>query len=340
MADADEIIKSGKADFVAMSRALIADPELISLEGKEKEVVPCIKCMRCHDSAVFGHFFQCSVNPTIGIMHHLNTMLQPVTSQKRVAVVGGGPAGMYAALIANKRGHKVTLYDNTDSLGGTLKFAAKVDFKYSLAKFRDYLIYHVKESTIQVILNTQVTEKELKEEGYDAVIIAVGATPLIPNIPGVEQTINAIDSYGQESLMGDRMIIIGGGQVGCETALHLARHGKKVTILDLRDSMAPDASRSHPGDILAQMHSEKNITQITSAMCIEIKMSGAAYKKDNEIFELSASNVILAAGMKPRTKDADRFIGSAPIYFEIGDCVKARTVEMAIREGYFAGINL
>lgn len=342
LTDADEIIASGKADFVAMSRALIADTELIpkSLAGCEEDVVPCIKCMRCHDSTVFGYFFQCSVNPTIGIMHHLNTMVMPVEGRKKVAVVGGGPAGMYAALTSSRRGHDVILYDNTDSLGGTLKFASKVDFKYSLAKFKDYLINQVNNSPVKVRLNTEITPQELQKEGYDAVIVAVGATPIVPPIPGMEYTIIATNSYGMEDSLGDNIVVIGGGQVGCETGLYLARNGKKVTILEMRDDMAPDASKTHRGEILAEMNSEGNLTLITAAKCTEITSNHVVYMKDNDSKMIAADNVILAAGMKSRIAEADAFVGISPIYFTIGDSVKARTVEMAVREGFFAGINL
>lgn len=342
LADADEIIASGKADFVAICRALIADPELItkSIAGKEDDVVPCIKCMRCHDSTVYGHLLQCSVNPTIGIMHHLDSMIIPPQEKKKVAVIGGGPAGMYAALTASKRGHQVTLYEKTGSLGGTLKFATKVNFKYSLAKFRDYLISQVEKSSVEVKLNTGASPDELKNLGYDAVIVAIGAEPLVPPIPGIEHSIFATNTYGNEDILGNNVIIIGGGQVGCETALHLARLGKTVTILEMRDEMAPDASRTHRGDLLAEMNKEKNLIQITSAKCISINPDGIVYEKNNEKFTLSADNVILAAGMKPRTSEADAFAGISDIYRLAGDCVRARTVEAAVREGYFAGINV
>lgn len=340
--EADEIIASGKADFVAISRAFIADPQLIpkSISGHEEDVVPCIKCMRCHDSTVYGHFLQCSVNPTIGIMQHLDSMIVPVTEKKKVAVIGGGPAGMYAALTASRRGHDVTLYEKTDSLGGTLKFATKVEFKYSLAKFKEYLINQVKKSSVKVKLNNNVSPDNIKNEGYDAVIAAVGAEPLVPPISGIEHTIFATNTYGIEDTLGERIIVIGGGQVGCETALHLARIGKKVTILEMRDELAPDASRTHRGDILAEMNKEPNLTQITSAKCTDINVDGVIYEKDNKTFTLSADNVVLAAGMKPRTTEADSFAGISSIYWIIGDCVKARTVETAVREGYFAGINI
>jgi len=340
--DADDIIASGKADFVAMSRSLIADPELIpkSLNGNAADVVPCIKCMRCHDSTVYGHLFQCSVNPTIGIMHHLEHMVVSPQGKKRVAVIGGGPSGMYAALTAAGRGHEVTLYERTNALGGALKFADKAAFKYSLARFKNYLIAQIGNSSVNVCLGTAAGPEVLKEEGYDVVIAAVGAEPLIPPIPGIRDTIYATDTYGMEAKLGNELVVIGGGQVGCETALHLAMSGKKVTMIEMQEALAPDASKTHRDDIIAEMEKESNLTGITAARCTGITSDSVTYEKNNITYNLQADNVILAAGMKPKMEEADSFAATAPVFWETGDCKKARTVEQAVREGYFAGINI
>lgn len=340
--EAEIIIESGKADFIAMSRALIADPDLIpkSLAGNAEDVVPCIKCMRCHDSAVYGHFFQCSVNPNIGLMHRLDIMIKTSTEKKKVAVIGGGPSGMYAALTASKRGHDVTLFEKTESLGGTLKFATMVDFKYSLAKFRDYLISQVEKSSITINLQNDATPEYLSAQGYDAIIASVGAEPIIPPIPGIEHCVLATKSYGAENSLGNTVVVIGGGQVGCETALHLSRLGKDVTILEMRSELAPDASVTHRGDLISEISKETNLKQITSAKCTRVDNDCVVYEKEGESLKLSAESIILAAGMKPKTALSDSFAGITPSYWATGDCVKARTVEMAVREGYFAGINI
>lgn len=342
LADADEIIATGKADFVAMSRALIADPHLIpkSLAGKPEDVVPCIKCMRCHDSAVFGHFFQCSVNPTIGLMQHIDRMVTPASQKKQVAVIGGGPAGMYAALIAHQRGHEVTLFEKTNCLGGALAFADHVSFKYSLASFKEYLIQQIQKTTISIRLDTQATPAMLKQNGFSSVISAVGAEPMIPPIPGIEQAITATDTYGQEQLLGQHITIVGGGQVGCETALHLARQGKHVTIIEMQAELAPDASITHRGDIMAEMAAETNLFSITNARCTDIQADAVSYEQQGQQHQLKTDHTILAAGMQARTAEADQFMAAADDYWAVGDCTQARTVETAVREAYFAGMNV
>lgn len=340
--DAEEIIASGKADFVAMARGLIADPDLIhkSMAGHSDDVVPCIKCMRCHDTAVYGHFFQCSVNPTIGLLHVIDKMVSPAGPSKKVAIIGGGPCGMKAALVAAERGHSVTLYEKTDALGGALKFSDFVSFKYSLAKYKNYLIHQVEKSAVDVKLNTAATPEMLKAEGYDAVIVAIGAEPLTPPIPGLENAKVATSTYGHEDELGDSVIVIGGGQVGCETALHLAKMGKKVSVVEMRDALAPDASPTHRGDLMHEIEVEANFIPVLNARCTGVTAKSVTAEQDGKSVTIEADSVVLAAGMKPKTAEADSFIGAAPEFSEAGDCVKARTVEWATKEAYFAAVNL
>jgi 2,4-dienoyl-CoA reductase-like NADH-dependent reductase (Old Yellow Enzyme family)/thioredoxin reductase len=337
---AEEIIADGKADMVTMARSLIADPLLIKkcVAGHRDDVTPCIKCMRCHDSTVYGHHFQCSVNPTAGLEHSIGHLVQPVEAAKKVAVIGGGPAGMKAALVAAERGHSVTLFEKDSKLGGMLHKAGYFSFKYPVKNYMNWLIAQIEKSSVTVELNTAATAEAVK--GYDAVIVAIGAEPFILPVPGVEQAKIAIDVLGHEETLGDSVIVIGGGQVGCETALHLAKLGKKVTVVEMQSDLAPDASTTGRNELMVEIGKEPNFVPLTGARCLSVTDKSVTYAKDGKEETISADSVVLCAGMKAKAQEADSFFGSADSVTEIGDCVRARTVEWATKEAYYAAINL
>ncbi len=337
---AEEILSSGKADMVTMARALIADPQLVKKcrAGHREDVTPCIKCMRCHDSTVYGHHFQCSVNPTAGLEASIDHLIQPVESIKKVAVIGGGPAGMKAALVAAERGHQVTLYEASEKLGGMLHYAGYFSFKYPVKDYMNWLIAQVEKSAVTVCLNTKATPQTV--EGCDAVIVAVGAEPLILPVPGVEQAHIAIETLGHEDELGDSVILIGGGQVGCETALHFAKLGKKVTVVEMQSALAPDASTTGRNELMTEIDREPNFVPLTGARCLSVTANSVTYEKDGKEETVTADSVVLAAGMRAKTAEADSFFSAAEEVTEVGDCVRARTVEWATKEAYYAAINL
>lgn len=338
--EADEIISSGKADFVSIARGLIADIDLIKkgLEGRSDDVIPCIKCMRCHDSTVYGTHFQCAVNPIAGLESSIEKMETEPEWIKKVAIVGGGPAGMKAALVAADRGHDVTIFEASDSLGGALKFSDYVSFKYPLAIYKNWLIYQVEKNSIRVLLNTKATPKML--DGYDSVIVAIGAEPLILPIPGVEQAKVATSIYGKEETLGKSVVVIGGGQVGCETALHLAKMGIKATVLEMQEELAPDASKTHRDELMVEISNEENFVTLTCAKCKSITATSVTYEKDGKEESVTGDSVILSAGMKSLTQEADSFMNCSLEFSEIGDCVRPRTVEWATKEAFYAANNL
>ncbi len=337
---AERIIEDGKADLVTMARSLIADPELIhkGMAGKTEDVTPCIKCMRCHDSTVYGHHFQCAVNPTAGLEASLNKLVQEPGVCKKVAVIGGGPAGMKAACVAADRGHQVTLFEAEARLGGMLHYAGYFSFKYPVKDYMNWLIGQVNKRPIDVKLGTKATPETV--QGYDAVLVAIGAAPLILPVPGVEQAKIAIETLGHEEELGDSVVLIGGGQVGCETALHYAKLGKKVTVMEMQSELAPDASTTGRNELMTEIAAEPNFIPLTGARCISLTATSVTYEKDGKQETVTADSVVLSAGMKAKTQEADSFIGTALDFAEIGDCVWARTVEYATKEAYYAAVNL
>ncbi len=344
-AGAESVIADGRADFVSIARGFIAEPDLVekAVDGRAADVRPCVKCMRCHDSAVFENRFLCSVNPEIGLEHELCRIVAAPAGKRRVVVVGGGPAGMQAALTARGRGHEVTLVERSGRLGGTLAFAEKVDFKSELRAFKDYLAAQVVAAGVDVRLGVEATPAYLESLAPDCVIAAVGAEPLVPRIAGLDgpNVVMALAAYGAEAGLADEVAVIGGGQVGCETALHLAKLGKKVTILEMQGELAPDASPTHRGELLMQLEEHGSIAITTSARCERVESGGVAYVdgKGGKGF-VKAASVIVAAGMRPRSAEAASFRLAARRFAAVGDCVRPATVEYATRSGYAAAANL
>ncbi|MDF2655849.1 MAG: FAD-dependent oxidoreductase [Bacillota bacterium] len=192
---------------------------------------------------------------------------------------------------------------------------------------------------MEIRLNSNAAPQELT--GYDAVISAVGAEPFIPNIPGIETAIPATNAYGKESELGAHVVVIGGGQVGCETALHLARMGKTVAILEMQETLAPDASATHRDELMVEFEKDADLIQIiASGRCIEVGPKSVTYVKDSKTTTVETDSVILSVGMRPLSALADSFMGITEEYAQAGDCIRARSVEEATREGYYAGINL
>jgi len=340
----EDAIATRKADLISMARGWLADPNLgtKAYEGRGEDVVPCVKCMRCHDSAcIDGITFVCTVNPVMGIEHELPKLEGHAAVKKKVAVVGGGPAGMQAALTAANRGHTVTLFEEKDVLGGQLNFADYAQFKHSLAKYKDYLIYQLGKSPVEVRLGVRATREMLEKGGYEVVIAAIGATPLILPVPGAELATPAPEVYGHEAELQKRVAIIGGGQVGCETALHLAQLGHEVTVLEMQPKILTDASASYRNRLTRNMGYHETLHTITGGRCTGITTEGVTYL-DAEGKEqlLPCESVVMAAGMRPRQAEATALYTPAYRLYTVGDCDKAGNVQKAVRAAFAAAISL
>lgn len=339
--ECEAILAAGKADFVVAARGFIADPEWIhkGLQGRSEDVVPCIACMRCHDSDNYAHHMQCAVNPRCGL-EAVAERIPPTKEQKRVAVIGGGPAGMRAALEAAWCGHQVTLFEQQGQLGGLLQYADYVSFKWPLARYKDWLIAQLRKTAVEVRLNTQASAEDM--DGYDAVIAAVGSVPVVPGrLAGAELAKTAVSVYGHEDTLGCEVVIIGGGQVGLETAVHLQRKGCRVTLIEQFPQLAGDASRTHRDELLTELEKHRDTIQVwTETQCAAIGQGYVTCRKGAESFTINCDSVLLAVGLRACRQEADSFMHSAGTFCEIGDCVRARTVEWCTKEAFYAAINL
>lgn len=337
----ENVIASGKADLIAMARSFICDPEYgrKAYEGRGEDIVPCIRCNKCHKSSIADPWVSvCSVNPVWGLEHRIEKMVAPSPKKLKIAVVGGGPAGMEAALTAAGRGHSVTLYEKNSSLGGQLNHTDVVSFKWPLRDFKDYLVRQINNSSVNVRLNTETTAEILNMGGYDVVLAAIGAEPIIPFIPGVdsEGVVYAVDVYGKEDSLARDVAVIGGGEVGVETGMYLAEMGHRVTLLEMQERLAPEATPVHYYSMFMDaVNGQKNLKCILNARCTGITGNKVAYSIDDNVWhEIKVGNVIIAVGMKSRVDAAMGLSSAGDSFYMIGDCNRVGNVQKAMRSAF------
>ena len=338
--DSETILREGKADMVAMARAFISNPNYGELvhEGRREDIVPCLRCNKCHGRGPADVMLStCSVNPEFGLEQWLPRLVKEPGEAKKVAVIGGGPGGLRTAIYLHDRGHQVTLYEKEATLGGLIRHADNVDFKWTLRDYKNWLIAQVEKRNITVHLNTTATP-ELLGDAYDAVVAAVGAQPAVPSIPGAEgeNVVFAVDALNDHTITGHRVVIIGGGEVGVETGMYLAQQGKEVVVLEMRDTLAADSAWMHFRDqFQAAWESYPNLSFVTNAAAGEIRSDGVVYRdKDGQQHLLAADTVVLSVGMKPRKDEALSFYGCGKRFYMVGDCKKPGTVQHVNRSAY------
>ena len=343
-AAAEDILASGKADAVAMCRTTIADPEWPNKcrKGKEDDITPCIKCFYCLDGEKVARRFGCAVNPTAGRNLRLDALTKPAAESRRVLVIGGGPAGMECAMTAARRGHQVTLCEQSDRLGGQLKYGTHEYFKQGLRDFMNYLIRQVDKAGVEILLNTRAEPEWVEAQGFSVVVAATGASPIIPAIPGADApyVLNAFNYFEKLDSIGKRVVVVGGGLVGCEGGLDLAQtYGKQVTILEMADSVAADAWRTHCIPLLERLDEFTDVR--TGARVTSISEHAVTYAdKEGGSHTVECDSVILAVGTRPNAEEAEKFRFTAGDYVQVGDCVKIQNVYGATHTGYWAALDI
>ena len=343
---ADQAIADGMLDMVAMARAWISNPNYGELlyEDRADDIVPCLRCNKCHGRGKNDIMTTCcSVNPKFGfemVDRYLTTAPKGV---KEIAVIGGGPGGMRTALYLADRGHKVTIYEAEGELGGAIRHADYVPFKWTLRDYKDYLIYQVDKKGIKVVLNTKATP-EMVADRYDAVVAAVGAQPIIPRIPGAdgENVTVATDAIMHKEKIGHQVVVIGGGEVGVETGMFLAQNGHEVTVVEMRDELAADTTVMHYRSMFqAAWEAIPNFHYVLNATAKEITADHVTYTdKEGTDHDLPADSVILSVGMRSKTDEALSFYGTNPGFYMVGDCRKPGTIQTTNRSAYVTANNI
>jgi len=341
---AEEVLGRGDADMVVMGRALLADPAFVNKarEGRFEDIAPCTACgIGCVAGRLQGRDMTCVINPWSG--REGETELVPAANSRKVMVVGAGPAGMEAARVAAQRGHRVTLFEKGPKTGGLFNLAAVPPHKQELTRVTKYLTTQLAKAGVEVRLNTEVTESVVAEERPDVAIIATGGEPLVPEIPGIDgQRVTTYQEVlaGRVPIMPGRVLIIGGGMAGCETAEFMFQQGDyplvghtSVTIIEMRDAIATDMS-PEGRMVLMERIRRRGIEIMVRTKVVEFLEDGIVVERDGRKETIrGVERIVLSMGNRPADELASRIGAEIGEVHVIGDAKQARRLSEAISEG-------
>lgn len=355
--EAEYILEKGYADAIVVGRQLIADPWWVkkAWEGRSSAITPCIRCMNCYNSYQYHTEEElkahvgintvpcCSVNPRYLHENRVPNVLPKAEISKKIIVVGGGPAGMKAAITAAQRGHKVELYEKESILGGQLICAEFDSSKQDLKRYKDWLIYELSQTDVRVHLNTKLSPEMLKDKELDSLILALGATPRTLPIKGVEKNhvIDCIKAFKNIDDIGDNVVIIGGGSIGCELGVDLARRGKKVNIIEIGPTLNRTLNDIMKTSLKQQMKTCSTLSTYTNTCVREITETLVkANNIEGEELEFDADTVIFAAGMMSKKDEANSFYGLVQDTNIIGDANRIGTIWNTVEDGYYIAAHM
>ena len=356
--EAEEFIAQGDCDMVALGRTILADPHWANHAREGKKVVPCIRCNVCYCQLWTGKILWCSVNPYL--LREAEQNLPVPVVKKKVMVVGAGPAGIRCALTASKRGHEVILCEKQSTVGGMVYPGSRPDCKADMARLYEWYVSELGESSVSLRLNCTVTPEMVEQEAPDALVIAVGAEPSLPDVPGIDlpHAVQAVDVLRDIArFRGKKAVVIGGGDVGCETACYLADHGFKVTIVEmLRELMSAPHSifSKHP---MLELLKARNVTIMTETRLNAVTSEGVEVLLPNgKQWGIDADLAVIATGFKKpdasfdgesssmRLVSLSGCIGSLSVKADevhiIGDCASLGRIREATEAGERVGSRI
>ncbi|MFC2059741.1 NAD(P)/FAD-dependent oxidoreductase [Chloroflexota bacterium] len=333
---AEKVLQEGKADFIAIGRGLLADPDWPNKvsEGKLEDIRPCIgDHTGCIAELVAGRITSCTVNPVCG--HEQEWVLTPVKKKKRLLVVGGGPAGMEVARVAAIRGLEVTLWEKASRLGGNLWPASVPEFKKDLRDLINYQVTQLKKLPVAIELGQEATAESVIGSGIESVILTTGAMPEVLSIAGANGSnmITAADLLLRKGKVGKSVLVVGGGLIGCETAVYLAQDGCQVTVIE----QLPDVLNNTPHanrDMLLKMMDGNKVQVLTNTLPVEIMAGEILVKHNGEDMTLPVESIVLATGMRPCDELQTALTGKINQLYAIGDCAKVGRIIDAIWQAF------
>lgn len=339
---AEKILEEGKADLIAMGRPLIADPELPkkAFEGKLDDIRPCIACCDCaYIGGELGKPIECAVNAALGQEEELR--ISVTSKRKRILIVGGGPAGMEAARVAALRGHEVLLYEQRNEPGGQLLLAVVPPGKGEIMNLVSYLVGQIKKLGVKIELGKKATLDSVQKLKPDVVILATGSRALIPQIPGMnkEHVVTANEVLEGKAEIKEEVVVLGGGQMGTETAEYLTQKGRKVTIIEMLGDIASDMFGQARVLLLLSLQ-DKGVQVLTKTKAEEVTDFGVIVIRKRERQTIKADTIVLAVGAEPNTELAEKLKNKVPELYCIGDCFEPRRILDAIHEGFKTAISV
>ncbi|MBU9745702.1 NAD(P)/FAD-dependent oxidoreductase [Lachnospiraceae bacterium ASD3451] len=335
---AEEVIGNGIADYVVLAHQMLADPHWANKvkEGAIEDITPCVGCNECLLAGFSGKHYYCAVNPQCYAEKEY-ALPKPDGTSKKVLVIGGGPGGMSAAMTAAKRGYEVELWEKTGRLGGNLWAAGTPTFKHDVLRLITYMERQIHKLGVNVRLLKEATAEEVAAGQFDKVILAAGSTPVMPPIPGIEYAASANAYLTAQKKPGRKVVVIGGGLVGCEAAAYMKETADEVTIIEMLDDILATADHCLNNDqALRAMLAERNIPAICSAKVTRITPDSVTYIKDGKEASIDCDTVMIAAGYRANNQLEEALEGFVKDLTVIGDAEAPRKILTAVHEGYHA----
>ena len=342
---AEAAIRDGKIDAVVLGRAALADPEYPNkvLTGHTEKIRPCIACNQgCITRLQQGKQPTCAVNPAA--MREVRYALRPCVQPKKIVVIGGGVAGMEAARTAAMRGHKVSLYEKSGQLGGNLIPGGSHSFKKEVRELNAWYLNELEHLPVELHLGEEATVEQIRDMAADVVVLATGSVLVMPKVPGMEdeKVIGCMEAFAHPEKVGQKVVVVGGGLVGCEMALDYAQAGKEVTVVEALPKIlsAGIPSPIPNGQMIPDLFEHHHVTVLENHKLSAVRGGKVILENEGQEKTLDADSIVIAVGFRPAPSMAQELQGCGSVVYEIGDGQQVSTILHAVWDGYEVGNNI